>query len=216
VRIAKGPLAGFLFSGGDTAGYVLGASEPAVQEQMLDHLAPGSVFYDVGANYGFFSLLGSRLVGDSGMVIAFEPLEENREKLADHLTINGRSNCRVLPLALSDECGTVELVLDHGTGRAGISFIERQGAVTRTVNSATLDSLTNLPAPDLVKIDVEGAEAYVLRGMRRVLQEHRPIVVVEIHGEQEGPVREFLAEVEYKARILDDDGGMRHLLAVAA
>ena len=76
IRIASGPPAGSLFSGGDTAGYVLGASEPAVLKQLVERLRAGSVFYDVGANIGFMSLLGSKLVGDTGVVIAFESLED--------------------------------------------------------------------------------------------------------------------------------------------
>lgn len=212
VRIERGPLAGCLFAGGDTAGYVLGASEPAVQKQLLEHLRAGSVFFDVGANIGFMTLLGSRLVGDAGTVVAFEPLSENRELLERNLQANGRSNYLVVPLALSDECGTAEMVLDHGGGRAGFMGVEREGHKLLEVETATLDSL-DLPAPDVVKIDVEGAEARVLGGMRRLLREHGPVLIVEIHGEQETPVREVLAEVGYQGGIIDAGNGMQHLLA---
>lgn len=215
-RIARGPLAGCTIAGGDTAGYLLGASEPAVQAQLMERLRPNGVFFDVGANVGFMTLLGARLVGEAGEVVAFEPLAENRDLLGRNLQANGCSNYRVIPVALSDECGTVEMVLDDGTGRAGINGLERAGKQTRTVQCATLDSLSDLPAPDLVKIDVEGAEAKVLAGMRRSLREHRPVLVIEIHGAQEQPVRDVLAEVGYTIQPLEHEGGMQHLLALAS
>ena len=73
-----GPAAGLRVRGGDTLlGYVFGYSETSVQQTLVNYLAPGSVFYDIGANVGFFSVLGCRLVGPTGQVHCFEPIAEN-------------------------------------------------------------------------------------------------------------------------------------------
>ena len=75
----------------------------------------------------------------------------------------------------------------------------------------TLDELA-LPAARLVKIDVEGAECKVLRGMASVMREHRPTLIIEIHDEQGPSVEAILRESGYRTEVLNDDG-MRHLLA---
>jgi hypothetical protein len=80
---------------------------------------------------------------------------------------------------------------------------------------ARLDSLDDLPAPHVVKIDVEGAETQVLDGAREMLKRARPLLVVEIHGDQETPVRSLLREVGYCDPIMINDGGMPHMVAAA-
>lgn len=128
----------------------------------------------------------------------------DRANLKCNLAANDCSNYRVIVLALSDECGTEEIVLDHCGGRAGLKSARtgertaRTGERTAPVHVATLDSL-DLPAPDLVKIDLEGAESRVLHGMMQTLAGARPALIVEIHGEQEQPVRELLREACYDA-----------------
>lgn len=75
-----------------------------------------------------------------------------------------------------------------------------------------LDSL-GLPGPTVVKIDVEGAEVAALRGMTETLRTHRPVVIVEVHSDQEGRVRQELSRAGYKTVTQLNDGGMPHLLA---
>jgi hypothetical protein len=80
--IAHGTAAGLLMMGATSnPGYRLGTTEPLVQASLERHLVEGDVLYDVGANVGFFSLLGARLVGPRGTVVAFEPLPRNVDAL---------------------------------------------------------------------------------------------------------------------------------------
>jgi len=205
-RIRRGPAAGLRFTGGDHVGYLLGVSEPAVQNALVRHLKPGSVLFDVGANAGFLTLLGCRLVGSSGQVHAFEPVAANAEVLRANLTRNEFTNATIHQLALANTTGELRMTVQT---RRGTSAIRAAGETM--VNAARADDLV-LPAPTLVKIDVEGAERSVLDGMRGIVAEHRPVLVIEVHGDQRRPVEEFLDQAGYEYSVLNADG-MPHLLA---
>jgi hypothetical protein len=87
-RIRSGPAVGLRFEGGDTLGYLLGLSEPLVQQALVAHLRVGSVFYDVGSHAGFEALLGCRLVGPEGQVHCFEPVPDNMAILRQNIAAN--------------------------------------------------------------------------------------------------------------------------------
>jgi FkbM family methyltransferase len=203
--ITHGPMRGLRFTGGDTAGYALGASEPAVQQAIEAHLKPGDVFYDIGANVGFLSLLGAKCVGPTGRVYCFEPQSDLLPLLAHNLGQNGFHNYEIIEAAVADEPGTTRLRTPPLQSRARITA---QTGLTRLV---TLDELDLLPAA-VIKIDVEGAESRVLRGMLRVMGEHQPTLIIEIHGDQGPSVETILSEANYRFEVLNDDG-MPHLLA---
>jgi len=162
--------------------------------------------YDIGAHVGFFSVLGCRLVGPSGEVHCFEPLAGNIAALEHNLTENSFNAC-IHTVAVGDRDGAVKMTVGehHITARV-------EDAGNLRVPMVQLDSLS-LPSPDVIKIDVEGAEARALAGMQRTLREHRPVVIVEIHGEQDGAVRALLREAGYESIEILRDGGMPHLLA---
>ena len=207
-RIRHGPAAGLRFRGGDTIGYVLGVSEPALQQALNDHLRSGDVLYDVGAHAGFVSVLGCRLVGPAGHVHCFEPVPANVVMLRSNLDANGFRNATIHAVALSDRDGEVRMDL----GDRGITaHLSPDGDFTAP--AARCDSLA-LDPPSVVKIDVEGAESRVLEGMRQTLEAQHPVVVVEVHAAQDKAVRRILDELEYHVTALDDGGGMQHLLAL--
>jgi FkbM family methyltransferase len=210
-RIKTGPARGLVFRGGDTAGYILGFSEPAVQRTLVAHLRPGDVYFDVGTHVGFLALLGSRLVGVRGAVHCFEPVPENVAALQRNLMLNATSNTAVHQVALGDRDGTASM---DPTSRNITANFRDDGQVE--VEVARLDSMTQLPSPHVVKVDVEGAETQVLNGARGMLARCRPLLVIEIHGEQEQPVRAILDELGYPEPVMIRDGGMPHLVAAPA
>lgn len=207
-RIRSGPAAGLRFRGGDTIGYVLGLSEPGLQQALSRHLQSGDVLYDIGAHAGFVSVLGCRLVGPAGHVHCFEPVPENVSTLRSNLDANDFRNATIHAIALSDEEGEVRMDL----GERGITaHLASSGEFT--TRATRCDSLALAP-PSMVKIDVEGAESRVLEGMRQTLAAQRPVIVVEVHEGQDAPVRRILEELRYDISELDDTGGMPHLLAL--
>jgi FkbM family methyltransferase len=142
-----------------------------------------SVFFDVGANYGYYSLL---LATCADEVHAFEPVTSTLSVLQTNLVCNQVENVQVHRTALSDSTGTETMHLFSSSGNNSFYDTEH-GFAVRDIGSEpvpvnTLDQMIyeeGLPVPGLIKIDVEGAELHVLRGARRLLTEHHPMLTVE-------------------------------------
>lgn len=175
--------------GSSAAAYVLGNFKPDVQEFLASTVKPGQVIYDVGANVGFFTLLAARLTGPGGKVISFEPLPENLLHLRRNVERNQFRNVTIQPLALG--AASEERVF-HVSERPTWGKLEKAGSARPDkyladikVAVARLDDLLSkgeIPPPDFVKIDVEGAEVEVLEGARETLARFGPILIVELHG----------------------------------
>jgi FkbM family methyltransferase len=151
-------------------------------------LGPGGVMIDVGANQGFYSLLGSRTVGPTGRVFAFEPAITERRKLHRNLALNRCRNVVVEPLAVGSEEGSADFYLCLGHQGSWSSLREPAADMTAKsqlvqVDITTLDAYSRragLEDIDLIKIDVEGGELNVLRGATDVLDRFRPVLLCEV------------------------------------
>lgn len=179
--ILMGPMRGASFAGKGLACRV-GLYELHLQHAIRAVLKRGQVFYDIGANNGFFTLLGARCVGSSGHVFAFEPLPQNLTALRT-LSQPRQLSCSVVAAAVSDRCGTARFKWtdDDSVG----SLLGAEGS-SLGVETVTLDEFVrrNRP-PDLIKLDVEGAEGMVLAGAPGLLASGRPATwIVELHSEQ--------------------------------
>jgi len=140
--------------------------------------------YDVGANVGFYTLLAAHLVGRAGSVVAFEPAARNVGYLRRHLELNALTNVRVLEAAVGDRVGT-------GLFQTGPTFSEGRlvegdslGPGQCYIKLVALDDLLadgGAPLPQMLKIDVEGAEYAVLRGAVNLLERGRPEIVLSTH-----------------------------------
>ena len=170
--------------------FVSGMYEPASTLALQRFLFPGAVLFDVGANVGVFTLVGSRCVGAAGHVYSFEPSSRERATLERNLALNGCDNVTVIASAASDHAGTAPLRVAAGQHRGlntlAPSFAYQGVELEReeTVSLVTLDDLWRGHAvrrPDVLKIDAEGSELQVLRGAASLLRASRPIVVIEIN-----------------------------------
>jgi FkbM family methyltransferase len=165
---------------------VRGTLEPPVQEALRRLLAPGDVFYDIGANVGFFTLVGARLVGPSGRVVAFEPVPWCARAVGRNIELNDFSHASIRAEAVGATDGRARLLV---VGEASWSHLESTGrhADVRDeidVTVVSLDSLVaagTIPPPDVMKIDTEGAELQAIEGARATIAEHRPAIVCELH-----------------------------------
>jgi len=157
----------------------LGFYEYEKQRLVAREVQPHTVFYDLGAHVGFYSLLASQLVGN-GRVFAFEPVPNNVSYLKRHLALNQVENVEVLELAVSDENSFAQFELEETSFMGQLS--SKGGLSVRT---ATLDSLINegmiLP-PDYIKMDIEGTELLALRGAKESIQRYRPVIFLATHG----------------------------------
>ena len=154
--------------------------EPLATELLQQILKPSSVFLDVGAHLGYFSCLGAALCKD-GEVHAFEIDPLSVERLMANADLNDFKNLKVVSMAVTNEKGVVRIPKrvepnpGLGINQKAKDYIE--------VPSTDLDSyvVENQISPDFIKIDVEGAEALVLGGMKEILEEGKVQILIEIH-----------------------------------
>ena len=165
---------------------VRGTLEPPVQEALRRVLAPGAVFYDVGANIGFFTILGARLVGPRGRVIAFEPVPACARAVARNIELNGFEHAKIRAEAVGAQGGTARLLVVGEASWSHLASTGRHADVREEIDVAvvTIDELVGtdaIPPPDVLKIDTEGAELQAIAGMRETIARHRPAIVCELH-----------------------------------
>jgi FkbM family methyltransferase len=157
----------------------------------------GDVVYDAGSNIGIYVRFMVSVFG-AGAVVAFEPMPENLEVLRHNIEIGSIANkVRVVPIALSDADSDEEFQLDDmSSASATLSRVSSGNAcqgrkqyglppLVAMVKTRALDSLAaveKFAPPDVIKIDVEGAEGLVLSGARCTLMKHRPRLAIELHG----------------------------------
>ena len=200
--------------------YASGKYEVHLQKALSAHLRPGSVVYDVGAHIGVVSMFASELIGPAGTIFAFEADPENAERIKRHAQRNNLSHIQVFSCGVWSSDGQVSFE------RASAGSSRNQGRVAATstgtkqdaivVQSISLDNFANGHlAPTLIKIDVEGAEAEVLRGCDRVFARSHPTVICEVHHRQaEVHVRAWLSQRGYSLEWLTASTEFpRHLLA---
>jgi FkbM family methyltransferase len=167
--------------------YVAGTSEVPVQQELARYLGLGGVFYDIGANVGFFSLLAARLVGSGGTVCAFEPVRENAEAIRSNACLNRFDRViRVLEVAAGKSEATAEFLMTEWDGGGSLSpaAVRPEESVSRRmVRVVSLDAYIaeeRLPAPTFVKIDVEGFEVEAIDGMVSTIERCMPILLYEV------------------------------------
>jgi FkbM family methyltransferase len=223
MRVMRGRMQGARINlGGSFLRYLTGDAEPEVQEALAELVKPGQTVYDVGANIGFFTILCSRLVGPEGRVYAFEPIPQNLATLRHNVALNGLTNVTIVEKALSSSTGTAQMFVSpwsafHSLDVEGATKQENHGPAAGevTVQTITLDEFLQgegVCPPDLVKIDVEGAELIVVRGMSETLRTVKPLLLCELH-DTNLDYGEFVDSIDYRVRVID---GERPGLAAAA
>jgi FkbM family methyltransferase len=200
--------------------YVAGDYESWVEPALLSHLRPGAVFYDVGAHIGILSMLAARIVGTTGAVFAFEPDPDNVVRIEENARRNMLSQIRAIPCAAWSSGGRLqfERASPQSSRNEGALATEPKpcGGNVIEVDAIALDDFAREhPPPTLIKIDVEGAEASVLRGSEEIFSSIRPALICEVHNEQAGQnVTRWLEEREYTFKWLQDSIRFpRHVLA---
>lgn len=151
-------------------------------EQMIH---TNAVVLDIGANTGYYSIIAAKR---SRHTYAFEPGSSNRKKLEENIQLNKLVNITVLPYAVSDKQGKAELHI-AGDDNTGMNSLEQTGNFSgrkEVVNITTIDywvTENRIAGIGLVKIDVEGSEMKVLKGMQAVIEEHKPVFFMEVIGQ---------------------------------
>jgi FkbM family methyltransferase len=205
-------------------GVLGGSHEPMVQEALRRTVSPGDVVLDLGASDGVFSLIAAWLAGPTGRVFSFEPHRRAAEAIRAHATANGFSNVEVLELAVASRTGQVEIVITDDPAWSILAAVgdHPRAVARRRVDAAAVDDLIargTIPAPDVIKVDVEGSEVDVIAGMSDLLRTNGPTLIVEMHDTNAAFV-EAIAAYGYELTNLDgpdpigDAAPNIHVLAV--
>jgi FkbM family methyltransferase len=141
--IAGGPAAGLCIDpGGTNPAVALGTYETPVQHRLAAMLDSGSVFYDVGANIGFYTVLGARLVGDGGAVYAFEPVPDNAAVLRRNVAANQSPNVRLVTRAASSTTASERLLLTPYAGGHFLASTMPEAPTVATVGELHVETVT--------------------------------------------------------------------------
>jgi len=214
--VIRGPLRGKKFILGTLGGKGGGGTvyfnmlEPEQTAAFAKSLKPSYTFFDVGANVGYYTVLGSKLVGDKGKVIAFEPLVRNISYLYRHIVLNKLKNVILIPSACADEISLATFSAGPNTAMGHIS--ENNGNNDKTEEKLTVVPVLTLDAvaeklnckPNVLKIDVEGAEVAVLHGAQNILRQAKPKIFLSVHSDVlKSQCLEYLYGFNYKCEPLD-------------
>lgn len=210
-RIESGPARDFwiLVDVRGGSDFVTGNREPEVQRILDQWLVPGKVFYDIGANAGYFCLTASKLVGESGRIFAFEAEPDVASRLRKTIERNRLTSAMVVEKAIWRESGAVSFDRGLGSPDRLVGHITsgqvRESTGLVTVPAISLDDFArNAPPPDVIKCDVEGAELEVFRGATNLLTTRRPKVICEVHSpENLQELRSIFRQNGYHAELLD-------------
>lgn len=200
--------------------YFLGYFDPRGIRYIKNQLYEGEVFVDIGANVGAYSLVASRLVGKSGKVIAFEPASKTFLRHTKNIIMNGLTNIILERKAVLDKNTQIDIYIStrHNMGMSSIFHHASESGVTEKVETISLDEYAekkNISKISLVKIDIEGSEMLALRGMRKIIEQFRPRILIELKEEtlsgsdyQVNDIIEFLIHAGYEKFIIDEQGNV--------
>ncbi|MCK9376089.1 MAG: FkbM family methyltransferase [Syntrophobacterales bacterium] len=174
-------------------------------------LADDDVFWDIGANVGYFALVAATALDRRGQIVAFEPGENAYARLVENLALNSYHNVKTFNVAVSDREGEAVLHVSGDIADSSASLYEpgqtqAQGQACRTVALDHFLAAGGLRPPNLIKLDVEGAELAVLQGARELLAHTPPLFLMEMEektltaaGTSKAAIQQFLTGYGYRA-----------------
>jgi len=185
-------------------------------------LQPGDVFLDIGANIGYFSLLAANKEPTS-KIISFEPVENLFQKLEKNISINNIRNITGLQVAIGEINEEKELFISAPDNLGMSSFQQPENysgrkEKIRVINIDHWFKTARLSRVDLIKLDIEGSELAALKGMREVLQNFKPMVIVEINPETLGlfnltpaDIFDYLNKLDFIAYLIAETGNLEQV-----
>lgn len=169
--------------------YRYGFFEEGLTKIILEYLKPGMTFFDIGAHFGYFTLLASYCVGDNGQVHSFEPIPSTFSILK--INTSKKKNVRLNNLAVFSKKGTI-CIHDYGLNYSAFNSLYRArlpenvlsklSVVKHKVETISIDEYVDATGakPDFIKIDAESAEFEILSGMQKTIEKYHPIITIEV------------------------------------
>jgi FkbM family methyltransferase len=164
--------------------FVYGTWEPEVLHVVTSTIKPGMTVIDIGAHIGYYSLLFAKCVGSTGRVFSFEPLPGNFALLQKNIQLNNLRQVTTINQAIFSGNREITLTVpeDQPNPGSGSAYIHG-GAQEFRVEAISVDAFCEKSGirPDILKMDVEGAEYEVLMGARETISQNRPKLLIELH-----------------------------------
>ncbi|MBK1646841.1 hypothetical protein CKO25_19825 [Thiocapsa imhoffii] len=207
IKIRRGPLKGLTWKCSTHQQFwmPLGIYEKETASWLLSQLSEGGVFFDVGANYGYFTLMGGSVVGDGGKVFSFEPIPTNSQIIKEMAMMNGFAHVKIVPVAVSEAAGTVEFAVETNNANSHIASFELPHASSNVLETVSVQTISldefceeNTVFPEVIKCDVEGAEVAVLSGAKMLLEKKKSKWIISTHSKElEERCRKIMEEADY-------------------
>ena len=199
-----------------------GYYEKEVGDLLKRSVKPGDVFLDLGANIGYFSLLVAN-ISPSAKVISFEPVAGLFQNLNDNIALNNIKNISTINVAVGEINEEKELFVSYpdNLGMSSFHQPENFSGKTERVRVVTIDDwfeTSGLPGIDIIKLDIEGSELAALKGMNEVLQEQKPVLIVEINpgtlsmfNLKPSDINDHLKQLHFEGFLILENGRLTHL-----
>jgi FkbM family methyltransferase len=212
-KVYFGPLKGYkwIYNSGYSA-YWMGSYESVLVKAFIEAVKSSTVVYDLGAHIGYYTLIASKYIKKGGKVYAFEPFPKNFEKLEIHKKLNLLGNVTIINAAVANNDGVISFSNnsnDSANTYVADSFMFKNFEHIQ-VNAVTLDSFiesSQSSQPDLIKMDVEGAELDVLKGATGILEKYHPKIFLSTHNCQNHGIHkkciDFLTNLGYSFKYFD-------------
>lgn len=188
------------------------------------HVKPGMVYFDIGAHVGVFTLLASKLAGEKGQCVAFEPCSALADILDHNLRFNNVRNVKAIRMAVTDKNSDITFYRNRDLAMSSVIYFPTYNKEkVRSISLDTFCSRENI-FPDFIKIDAEGAEVSIFKGMQNLLESRKkPIILCELHAPPDknpdrdiSGVPEFFKSHQYEIYTLNDSGDTMHMAAMPA
>lgn len=184
---------------------------------------------DIGANIGEITLVSAKLTGSEGRVIAFEPIDRIADRLQSHIDRNRYTQVTVVRAGLSDKNGSAPIYTSHdhdqetdeNEGLGSLYAANTREKILQNIQLTTLDSFLDLNEnihPDIIKIDIEGAELPCLRGARKTIEKFSPLIIIEVQkysasiaGYSQEDILDYLASLGYAYNRIGNNGKLMPL-----
>ncbi len=195
--------------------FLLGEYEEAEFMAISTFIKHDCVFIDIGANFGWYTLYASSLIGKDGNVIAFEPFPENYKRLKKNIELNPKRKIIAENVAVGEKKGQLDLYYNKEEQNLGmVSKNMTPNSSKKTVPMIALNDYVidkNIEKIDFIKIDIEGAEFHALKGMKTVLKKYKPVLLIEILHYQDDSklILSFLKDLGYQQLFIADNGSIK-------
>ena len=194
--------------------YFVSDYEHAELRFIKNQLQHDDVFVDIGANIGVHSLIASQILKEHGKVISFEASKKNYLRLQEHIELNNAQNITAHHVAIAESEKEITLFYNEQEANKGmVSAYGKKDALQETIKAVPLDSLLSETKIDFIKIDIEGGEYDALRGMKNILQNQQPILLIELEEDiiaktnyEIEDILNFLSALQYKKYYISNEG----------